>query len=107
MAAWSLPASPIARDRVSQLIYLDAFVLADGQSLRDLNESAPARSRELAEWTTARRVDTPIKCFETKLGLQHGELTLPGSTSIARAFHRPTRSANSQDAPRRPNLALL
>src|SRR5512135_2237848 len=31
-----------ARDRISQLIYIDAFVPDDGQSLLDLNE--PARS---------------------------------------------------------------
>jgi hypothetical protein len=31
------------------------------------------------EWITARRVDMPIKCLETKLRLQHGELTLPRS----------------------------
>jgi pimeloyl-ACP methyl ester carboxylesterase len=90
-----------ARDRVTQLIYLDAFVPRDGQSLLDLNEPAQARMRELArtgdgwrvppnptppdtspadvEWLTARRVDTPIKCFETKLELQHGEPTLPRS----------------------------
>jgi pimeloyl-ACP methyl ester carboxylesterase len=90
-----------ARDCVSQLIYLDAFVPADGQSLLDLYEPAQARIRELTksgdgwrvppnptpadtspadlEWITARRVDMPIKCFETKLRLQHGELTLPRS----------------------------
>jgi pimeloyl-ACP methyl ester carboxylesterase len=28
-----------ARDRITQLIYLDAFVPRDGQSLFDLNES--------------------------------------------------------------------
>jgi pimeloyl-ACP methyl ester carboxylesterase len=88
-----------AREHVSQLIYLDAFVPADGQSLFDLNEPAQARMRELAksgdgwrvppnptppdtspadlEWLTARRVDMPIKCLEMKLRLQHGELTLP------------------------------
>jgi pimeloyl-ACP methyl ester carboxylesterase len=90
-----------ARDRVAQLIYLDAFVPADGQSLLDLYEPAQARLRELAksgdgwrvppnptppdtspadlEWISPRRVDMPIKCFETKLKLQHGEPTLPRS----------------------------
>ena len=30
-------------------------------------------------WLTERRVDMPIKCFETKLKLHGGELTLPRS----------------------------
>ena len=90
-----------ARDRIAQLIYLDAFVPEDGQSLFDLNEADRQRMRELAkggdgwrvppsppppdtspadvEWLTARRVDMPIKCFETKLKLHGGKLTLPRS----------------------------
>ena len=39
MAAWSRPASPIAPGIASaQLIYVDAFVPEDGQSLFDINE---------------------------------------------------------------------
>ncbi len=90
-----------ARDRVAQLIYLDAFVPGHGQSLLDLNEPARERMRDLAtsgdgwrvppnpsppdtspadlEWLTPRRVHMPIKCFETKLALQGGKLTLPRS----------------------------
>jgi pimeloyl-ACP methyl ester carboxylesterase len=90
-----------ARDRIAQLIYLDAFVPGDGQSLLDLNEPARQRMQELAtagdgwrvppnptppdtsqadlEWLTERRVDMPIKCFETKFKLQGGELKLPRS----------------------------
>jgi pimeloyl-ACP methyl ester carboxylesterase len=90
-----------ARDRITQLIYLDAFVPDDGQSLLDLNEPARERMQDLAkagdgwrvppnptppdtppadlEWLTERRVDMPIKCFETKLKLRGGELTLPRS----------------------------
>ncbi len=90
-----------ARDRIAQLIYLDAFVPGDGQSLLDLNEPARERMRELAksgdgwrvppnpsppdtspadlEWLTPRRVHMPIKCFETRLKLEGGELTLPRS----------------------------
>ena len=90
-----------ARDKVRQLIYIDAFVPQDGQSLLDLNEAAQARMRELAktgdgwrvppnptppdtlpadvEWLSTRRVDMPIQCFETKLKLQGGPLTLPRS----------------------------
>ena len=90
-----------ARDRVTQLIYIDAFVPADGQSLLDLNEAgaaahAGAQERRRAggcrrtrrrriprpptiEWLSARRVHMPIKCFETALRLQGGALTLPRS----------------------------
>jgi len=90
-----------ARDRIAQLIYLDAFVPDDGQSLLDLNETARPQMRELAkagdgwrvppnptspdtppadlEWLSERRVDMPIRCFEMKLKLHGGELTLPRS----------------------------
>ena len=90
-----------ARDRVVQLIYLDAFVPMDGQSLLDLNEPARQQMLELAksgdgwrvppnptppdtsqadvEWLTERRVFQPIKCFEMPLKLRGGELTLPRS----------------------------
>ena len=37
-----------ARDKVRQLIYIDAFVPQDGQSLLDLNEVARPRMRELS-----------------------------------------------------------
>jgi pimeloyl-ACP methyl ester carboxylesterase len=90
-----------ARDRVAQLIYLDAFVPRDGQSLLDLNEVARPRMQEVAksadgwrvppnptpsdtpaddlEWLSARRVNMPIKCFEMKLKLHNGEPTMPRS----------------------------
>src|ERR1700684_1107325 len=38
-----------ARDVVSQLVYIDAFVPRDGESLLDLNEPARERMRELAK----------------------------------------------------------
>ena len=90
-----------ARDKVAQLIYIDAFVPGDGQSLFDLNESGRAPLQKAAkegdgwrvppmqtppdtspadvEWLAARRVQMPIKCFETRLKLQGGALTLPRS----------------------------
>jgi pimeloyl-ACP methyl ester carboxylesterase len=90
-----------ARDRIAQLIYLDAFVPRDGQSLFDLNESGRLPLQEAAqkgdgwrvppmqsppdtlpadvEWLAARRVHMPIKCFETRLKLQNGEPPLPRS----------------------------
>ena len=90
-----------ARDRVTQLIYIDAFVPGDGQSLLDLNEVArprdagareqrrrwrmppnptpPDTSPADQEWLSTRRVHMPIKCFESGLKLQGGPLTLPRS----------------------------
>ena len=90
-----------ARERIAQLIYLDAFVPRDGQSLFGFIEPDRSRMRALARagdgyrvppnptppdtsaadvgWLTERRVDMPIKCFETRLKLHHGELTLPRS----------------------------
>jgi pimeloyl-ACP methyl ester carboxylesterase len=89
-----------ARDRIAQLIYLDAFVPKGGQSLFDLNEPGRAHMRALAQagdgwrappnptppdtpladqqWLTERRVDMPIKCFETRLKLS-GEPSMPRS----------------------------
>src|SRR5256886_11269699 len=90
-----------ARDKVRQLIYVDAFVPQDGQSLLDLNEVARPRMQELSKsgagwrvppnptppdtspaavaWLSRRRASIPIKCFDTKLKLQGGPLTLPRS----------------------------
>ena len=81
--------------RIKQLIYLDAFVPRDGQSLFDLNEGGrahleasakngdgwriepltppPDTAAEDLDWITPRRVKMPIKCFQMKLKLQHGE----------------------------------
>ncbi|MGH6714283.1 MAG: alpha/beta fold hydrolase, partial [Bradyrhizobium sp.] len=87
-----------ARDRVAQLIYIDAFVPEDGQSLFDLNKMAAVNLADSGdgwrvppnptpsdtaqadiEWIITRRDDMPIKCLETKLKLQGGALTLPRS----------------------------
>jgi pimeloyl-ACP methyl ester carboxylesterase len=89
------------RDKVKQLIYIDAFVPEGDQSLFDfLAESEQRRMRELAksgdgwrvppnptppdtlsedvEWIAPRRVDMPVKCFEARLGLS-APLNLPRS----------------------------
>jgi pimeloyl-ACP methyl ester carboxylesterase len=90
-----------ARDRISRLIYIDAFVPEDGQSLFDLNEADRQGMTDLAKsgdgwripphptppdtppadvaWLTERRVPMPIKCFETRLKTHGGALTLPRS----------------------------
>jgi pimeloyl-ACP methyl ester carboxylesterase len=90
-----------ARDRVTQLVYLDAFVPDEGQSLLDINEPARQGMTDLAksgdgwrippspvppdtsaadrEWLAVRRVPHPIKCFEMPLKFSGGALTLPRS----------------------------
>src|SRR5689334_23296146 len=94
-----------ARDKVKQLIYIDAFVPKDGQSLLDLNEVAREKMHEAAKsgdgwrippnptpsdtppedlpWLNARRVNMPVKCFEQKLKLS-APLTLPRSYIYAK-----------------------
>jgi pimeloyl-ACP methyl ester carboxylesterase len=98
-----------ARDKVKHLIYIDAFVPADGQSLLDfLPASEQRRMREGAQsgdgwrvppnptpadtppedvaWLNERRVHTPLKCFEAKLKLEKGPLTMPRSYIYATRF---------------------
>ena len=93
-----------ARERITQLIYLDAFVPRDGQSLFDLNEGGREPMRKAAssgdgyrippnppppdtpqadlDWLTERRVDMPIKCFEQGLRLAN-EPSMPRSYIFA------------------------
>jgi pimeloyl-ACP methyl ester carboxylesterase len=91
-----------ARDRISRLIYLDAFVPTDGQSLMDANPPATRqRMQELAKagdgwrvppnpvppdtaeadvkWILERRLPQSIKCFDQPLKMRGGDLTLPRS----------------------------
>jgi pimeloyl-ACP methyl ester carboxylesterase len=91
-----------ARDKVRQLIYIDAFVPNDRQCLLDfLHESEQRRMEELAssgdgwrvppnptppdtppadvDWLSERRVHMPVKCFQSKLKLNGGPLALPRS----------------------------
>lgn len=73
-------------DRVRHLIYLDAFVPEDGQSLSDLvgsappaeplagwlippNPPAPDVTPEDLAWTAPRRRHQPARCFQQKLRL--------------------------------------
>jgi pimeloyl-ACP methyl ester carboxylesterase len=51
-----------ARDRVAQLIYIDAFVPEDGQSLLELNEPDRQRTQELAKtaWRVPPRPISPV-----------------------------------------------
>ena len=85
-----------ARDRVRRLVYLDAFVPEDGQSLFDLTgEGAKVRAGAVEgwrvpprplppdtpaddlAWITARRMPHPIGTLEQPLRLVNGALTLP------------------------------
>ena len=86
-----------ARDRITRLIYLDAFVPDDGQSLFDLTGQAPQEARANAvdgwrvppnpspadtpeedlAWIQERRMHHPIGTLEQPLVLTRGPLTLP------------------------------
>ena len=86
-----------ARNRVAQLIYLDAFAPNDGDSLADLVPAAergqravgpdgwripprampPDTSPEDVAWCAPRRLPQPAQTFVQKLRLQQGPLTLP------------------------------
>src|SRR5437879_5319550 len=92
-----------ARARIAQVIYLDAFVPRDGQSLFDLQSAeVRERMRELARtggdgwrippnpmpadtpvadlaWASGRRLPQPIKTFETRLRLAASTPPLPRS----------------------------
>jgi pimeloyl-ACP methyl ester carboxylesterase len=133
-----------ARDRIAQLVYLHAFVPEDGQGLLDLlPESERQRMLQLAKsgdgwrvppnptppdtpqadlaWLTERRVEMPIKCFETRLRLRGGLLTLPRSyiyaTRVspvdafgpfaARAKSQPDWGYYEIDASHSPNVTAL
>ena len=101
-----------ARDRVAQLIYLDAFVPTSGQALIDLvppaerqrlldsvktgdgwrvtpNPTPPDTSPEDLEWISKYRMPQSVKCFEQPLRLQ-AELSLP------RAYIHCTRYADKK-----------
>jgi pimeloyl-ACP methyl ester carboxylesterase len=89
-----------ARERVTQLIYLDAFAPDDGDSLYDLlppetraqrqagasggdgwrippGPMPPDTAPEDVAWCAPRRLPQPAKTFAQKLRLQNGSLTLP------------------------------
>jgi pimeloyl-ACP methyl ester carboxylesterase len=100
-----------ARDRIAQLIYLDAFVPEDGQALVDLtpgergrllgsvksgdgwrvtpNPTPPDTSPEDLEWIMKFRMPQSVKCFDQKLRLS-AALTLP------RAYIHCTRYADKK-----------
>ena len=87
-----------ARERIARLIYLDAFVPNDGDSVLSLTPARAAPMREAARknggfippnpmppdvpeadraWAVPKRVGQPLKAFEQPLTLRNGPLTLP------------------------------
>ncbi len=86
-----------ARSRITQLIYLDAFVPEDGDSVLDLLPAAVLAQRKVGDdgwrvppgpmppdtpaedvaWCLPRRLPQPAKTMTQKLTLQGGALTLP------------------------------
>jgi pimeloyl-ACP methyl ester carboxylesterase len=81
-------------DRVRHLVYLDAFVPADGQSLNDLtgrepasvegwlippNPPAPDTAPDDLAWNLPRRRHQPARCFSQKIRLVHPAPSFPRS----------------------------
>lgn len=86
-----------ARDRIAQLVYLDAFAPKDGDSAFDLLPQQTRNQRQGGSdgwrmppgpmppdtpevdriWAAPKRLPQPIKTFQQKLRLHSGELTLP------------------------------
>jgi len=79
---------------VRHLVYLDAFVPADGQSLNDLtgqereavegwllppNPPAPDTAAADLAWTLPRRRHQPARCFSQKLRIAHATPAFPRS----------------------------
>jgi len=79
-------------EKVRQLVYLDAFVPADGQSLDDLtgqvregvegwllppNPPAPDTTAADIAWNLPRRRHMPARCFSQKLRLANAQLRFP------------------------------
>jgi pimeloyl-ACP methyl ester carboxylesterase len=89
-------------ERISRLIYLDAFVPQDGQAMVDLlsgdgparlraavkdgdgwrlppNPVSPDTSAEDAQWSQSLRIPQPARTFETPLRLSNGDTKIPRS----------------------------
>jgi pimeloyl-ACP methyl ester carboxylesterase len=86
--------------RIRKLVYLDAFVPHDGQSMLSLQPEAaqqamrtavkagdgwraapnpppPDTSAEDAKWINAHRMPHPFKCFESPVALRNGDTRVP------------------------------
>jgi pimeloyl-ACP methyl ester carboxylesterase len=120
-------------EHVRHLVYLDAFVPADGQSLNDLtgqarqavedwllppNPPAPDTAPEDLAWTMPRRRHQPARCFSQKLRIANPNQGFPRSyihctkklgpdvfRQFADRFHAdPTWHFQEMDASHSPNV---
>jgi pimeloyl-ACP methyl ester carboxylesterase len=100
-----------ARDRVAQLIYLDAFVPREGQAVGDLVPNGVAALQASAKaldgwrvpprpiqpdtsdadrrWIHERLVPQSLKCFTTPLRLRGGEVSVPRAFIYCKRFTGP------------------
>lgn len=99
-------------DRVRHLVYLDAFVPADGESLTSLNGQPPRRAGLLghewlvppierhyestaeAEWERARRSLHPAGCFDEPVHLARPLETYPFTRTYVKATGEPRAVSN-------------
>jgi pimeloyl-ACP methyl ester carboxylesterase len=95
-------------DRVSHLVYLDAFVPADGQSLDDLSGAGyrpgavgpgatwlveplqrPMEDAAAADWSAARRSPHPVGCFTEPVRLERPLEEYPFTRTYVKATREP------------------
>jgi pimeloyl-ACP methyl ester carboxylesterase len=95
-------------DRVSHLVYLDAFVPADGQSLDDLAGAGyrpgavgpaatwlvkplprPMDDADAADWAAARRSPHPVGCFTEPVRLKRPVEDYPFTRTYVKATREP------------------
>jgi len=105
-------------DRVAHLVYLDAFMPADGQSLDDLAQAGygkgavgpggewlvPPMARALADadeaaWYTARRSPHPVGCFTEPVRLARPLEDYPFTRTYVKATAEPRPVGGGRPAP--------
>jgi pimeloyl-ACP methyl ester carboxylesterase len=104
-------------DRVAHLVFLDAFVPADGQSLTDLTGApyrAPAigpgsdwlvkplrrdlEDKSQVDWFAARRSWHPVGCFTERVRLRQPLEAYPFSRTYVKALREPQAAAGTGDS---------
>jgi pimeloyl-ACP methyl ester carboxylesterase len=102
-------------DRVSHLVYLDAFVPADGQSLDDLTGAGyrppsvgpgaswlvepiarPLRDSAQSAWSAARRSPHPVGCFTEPVALARPLEEYPFTRTYVKATQEPRPAAGDR-----------
>jgi pimeloyl-ACP methyl ester carboxylesterase len=105
-------------DRVSHLVYLDAFVPADGQALDDLSGAGyrpaalgpgaswlveplprPLEDGAAAEWSAARRSPHPVGCFIEPVRLGRPLERYPFTLTYVKATREPRPAAGERGSP--------